>query len=126
MEDGTDAQEETPEDGPQLGDQVILHHFTELRVVAGSVGLELERREKLIFSQRKYIRYLKSICIQNMCTEKNVWDVWQCSEVTEFTAGSEMDLSGGHLRQLNHAITSKQINTICQDFPKIHSRSCIR
>lgn len=47
MEDGTDAQEETPEDSPQLGDQIKLHHFTELRVVTGSMGLELERKEKI-------------------------------------------------------------------------------
>lgn len=46
MEDETDAQEETPENGSQLGDQVKLHHFTELRVVTGSVRLEL--REKRI------------------------------------------------------------------------------
>lgn len=45
VEDGTYAQEETPEDGPQLGDQVKLHHFTELGVVAGSVGLELKKQE---------------------------------------------------------------------------------
>lgn len=74
MEDGTDAQEEAPEDGPQLGDQVILHHFTELGVVAGSMGLELEKREKLEppFSQVKYVPlskknlYLKFICIYNI------------------------------------------------------------
>lgn len=62
VEDGTDAQEKTPEDGPQLGDQVILHHFTELGVVAGSMGLELDNREKLAppFSQVKYVPF---ICI---------------------------------------------------------------
>lgn len=38
VEDGTYAQEETPQDGPQLGDQVKLHHFTQLGVEAGSVG----------------------------------------------------------------------------------------
>lgn len=45
VEDGTDAQEETPEDGPQFGDQVKLHHFTQLGVVAGSMGLELEKEK---------------------------------------------------------------------------------
>ena len=42
VEDGADAQEEAPEDGPQFRDQVELHHFTQLGVVAGSMGLELE------------------------------------------------------------------------------------
>lgn len=41
VEDGADAQEEAPEDGPQLRDQVKLHHFTQVGVVAGSMGLEL-------------------------------------------------------------------------------------
>lgn len=45
MEDGADAQEEAPEDGPQLWDQVKLHHFTQVGVVAGSMGLELEVRK---------------------------------------------------------------------------------
>lgn len=40
-EDGTDAQEETPEDGPQFRDQIKLHHFAKLRVVAGGVRLKL-------------------------------------------------------------------------------------
>lgn len=44
MEDGADAQEEAPEDGPQLGDQVKLHHFTQVGVVAGGMGLELEKK----------------------------------------------------------------------------------
>lgn len=43
MEDGADAQEEAPEDGPQLRDQVKLHHLTQVGVVAGSVRLELEQ-----------------------------------------------------------------------------------
>lgn len=47
MEDGADAQEEAPEDGPQLRDQVELHHFTQVGVVAGSMGLELEKKEKV-------------------------------------------------------------------------------
>lgn len=45
MEDGADAQEEAPEDGPQLGDQVELHHLTQVGVVAGSMGLELEKEK---------------------------------------------------------------------------------
>lgn len=48
MEDGADAQEEAPEDGSQLRDQVELHHFTQVGVVAGSMGLELERTNVLI------------------------------------------------------------------------------
>lgn len=43
VEDGADAQEEAPEDGPQLWDQVKLHHLTQVGVVAGSVRLELEQ-----------------------------------------------------------------------------------
>lgn len=43
VEDGADAQEEAPEDGPQLRDQVKLHHLTQVGVVAGSVRLELEQ-----------------------------------------------------------------------------------
>lgn len=46
VEDGADAQEEAPEDGPQLGDQVKLHHFTQVGVVAGGMGLELEKKGK--------------------------------------------------------------------------------
>ncbi len=46
VEDGADAQEEAPEDSPQLGDQVKLHHFTQVGVVAGSVGLELKKKTK--------------------------------------------------------------------------------
>lgn len=46
VEDGADAQEETPEDGPQLGDQVKLHHFTQVGVVAGGMGLKLEKKRK--------------------------------------------------------------------------------
>lgn len=46
MEDGADAQEKAPEDGPQLRDQVKLHHFTQVGVVAGSVGLELEKKDR--------------------------------------------------------------------------------
>lgn len=42
LEDGADAQEEASEDGPQLRDQVELHHLTQVGVVAGGVGLELE------------------------------------------------------------------------------------
>lgn len=45
MEDGADAQEEAPEDGPQLRDQVELHHLAQVGVVAGGVGLELQRME---------------------------------------------------------------------------------
>lgn len=41
VEDEADAQEEAPEDCSQLGDQVKLHHFTQLGVVAGGMGLEL-------------------------------------------------------------------------------------
>lgn len=47
VEDRADAQEEAPENGPQLGDQVKLHHFTQLGVVAGRMGLELEKKEKM-------------------------------------------------------------------------------
>lgn len=46
VEDGADAQEEAPEDGPQLGDQVKLHHFTQVGVVAGGMGLKLEKKRK--------------------------------------------------------------------------------
>jgi len=42
VEDGADAQEEAAEDGPQLWDQIELHHLTQVGVVAGGVGLELE------------------------------------------------------------------------------------
>lgn len=44
VEDRADTQEEAPEHGPQLGDQVELHHFTQVVVVAGGMGLELEKR----------------------------------------------------------------------------------
>lgn len=44
MEDGADAQEETPEDGSQLRDQVKLHHFTQVGVIAGCMRLKLEKR----------------------------------------------------------------------------------
>lgn len=43
VEDGANAQEEAPEDGPQLRDQVKLHHLTQVGVVAGRVRLELEQ-----------------------------------------------------------------------------------
>lgn len=46
VEDGADAQEEAPEDGPQLRDQVKLHHLTQVGVIAGSVRLELEQTEE--------------------------------------------------------------------------------
>ncbi|MEQ2214364.1 hypothetical protein XENOCAPTIV_002923, partial [Xenoophorus captivus] len=45
LEDGSDAQEEAPENGPQLRDQIKLHHFTQLGVVTGSMGLKLQRRK---------------------------------------------------------------------------------
>lgn len=45
VEDGTDPQEETPEDSSQLGDEVKLHHFTQVGVVAGGMGLELEEED---------------------------------------------------------------------------------
>lgn len=41
VEDRADAQEEAPEDGSQLWDQVKLHHFTQVGVVARCMGLEL-------------------------------------------------------------------------------------
>lgn len=44
VEDGADAQEEAPEDGSQLGDQVELHHLTQVVVVARSVGLKLQEK----------------------------------------------------------------------------------
>lgn len=48
LEDGADAQEEAPEDGPQLRDQIELHHFTQVGVVTGSMGPELQDRNTLI------------------------------------------------------------------------------
>lgn len=45
VEDRADAQEEAPEDGPQLRDKVKLHHFTEVGVVAGGMGFELEKSQ---------------------------------------------------------------------------------
>lgn len=45
VEDRADAQEEAPEDGPQLRDKVKLHHFTQVGVVAGGMGFELEKRQ---------------------------------------------------------------------------------
>lgn len=51
MEDGADTQEEASEDGSQLRDQVELHHFTQVGVVAGSMGLELKRTNVLIRNQ---------------------------------------------------------------------------
>lgn len=41
VEHEPDAQEELPQDGSQLGDQVELHDVTQQRVVTGGVGLEL-------------------------------------------------------------------------------------
>lgn len=64
MEDRADAQEEAPENGPQLGDQVKLHHFTQVGVVAGGMGLELEKEERVekmqmsITIQPRNIRYV--------------------------------------------------------------------
>lgn len=46
MEDGADSQEEAPEDGPQLRDQVELHHFTQVGVITGSMGLELKTEKR--------------------------------------------------------------------------------
>lgn len=46
MEDGADAQEEASEYGPQLRDQVELHHLTKVGVVAGGVWLELRGENK--------------------------------------------------------------------------------
>lgn len=43
VEDRADSQEEAPEDGPQLRDQVKLHHFTQVVVITGGMGLKLER-----------------------------------------------------------------------------------
>lgn len=48
VEDWADSQEEAPEDGPQLRDQVELHHFTQVGVVAGSMGLELKKRRNML------------------------------------------------------------------------------
>lgn len=45
VEDQADAHEETSEDGSQLWDQVKLHHFTQVGVVAGCMGLELEQKK---------------------------------------------------------------------------------
>lgn len=45
VEDGADPQEEAAEDGPKLWDQVELHHLTQVGVVAGGVGLKLDRRK---------------------------------------------------------------------------------
>lgn len=55
VEDGADAQEEAPEDGPQLRDQVKLHHFAQVGVVAGSVRLKLEQKRRIFNQMWKYI-----------------------------------------------------------------------
>lgn len=41
VEHEPDAQEELPQDGSQLRDQVELHDLAQQRVVTGCVGLEL-------------------------------------------------------------------------------------
>lgn len=41
LEDCANTQEEASEDGPQLRDQIKLHHFTQVGVVTGSMGLKL-------------------------------------------------------------------------------------
>ena len=43
VEDGTDAEEEAAQHGAQLGDQVELHHLTQVGVVTGRVRLKLRR-----------------------------------------------------------------------------------
>lgn len=44
LENQSNAQEKLAQDGPQLRDQVELHDFTEQRVIAGRVSLELRRK----------------------------------------------------------------------------------
>lgn len=53
VEDGADAQKEASEYGPQLRDQVKLHHLAKVGVVAGGVWLELHRRKQV---RKKEIR----------------------------------------------------------------------
>lgn len=46
VEDRADSQEEASEYGPQLRDQVELHHLAKVGVVAGGVWLELKGENK--------------------------------------------------------------------------------
>lgn len=45
VEDGTDAEEKSPQSSTELRNEVELHHLTQMVVVAG--GMRLELREKL-------------------------------------------------------------------------------
>lgn len=44
MEDGTDAEEKSPQSSTKLRNEVELHHLAQMVVVAG--GMRLELREK--------------------------------------------------------------------------------
>lgn len=102
MEDGADAQEETPEDGPQLRDQVKLHHFTQMGVVARGMGLELEEKERVrtwkgSAKGRTYVFYPQNgvgsasehIFVDNRQRKGACSGMrGRCWEDTEFTAGS--------------------------------------
>lgn len=62
MEHQPDPQEELPQHGPQLRDQVKLHDLTQERVVAGGVRLELMGEDS--HAKRKLINVAMSAFCQ--------------------------------------------------------------